>query len=327
MKSKSLLWLLTTVWLTTASIADAQQSIKIYRVGYLDLSSASGSAPLLQAFRQRLSDQGWVDGKNIAFEYRFADGIRERLPELAAELVRMKVHVVVVRSNAVALAAKQATSTIPIVMTSSTDPVPSGLVASLASPGGNITGLVSQPPGLPAKKLGLLKEIVPRLTRVGVLMPLGGGAGEQMNELKSAGPPLNITLQELKVGTEPSRFEDTFQSAVQKRVDAIIIQANPFFFGERRRITDLAAKNRLAAMYSQSGFVEVGGLMSYGTDITDLYRRAAVYVDKILKGAKPADLPIELPKKFELVINLKTAKQIGLTIPPNVLARADTVIK
>jgi len=306
--------------------AEAQQPVKIYRLGYLDNSSSSGSAHLLQALRQRLSEKGWVDGKNIVFEYRFADGNRESLPELAAELVRIKVDVLVVRGNAVARIAKQTTTAIPIVMTSSEDPVAAGIVASLARPGGNITGLVSPPPGLITKRLELLKEVVPRLTRVGVLASEGTGR-QQVTELQATAPPLKVALQELGVRSEPGSIEDAFQTAAQKRIDAIITVANPFFFGERRRITELAAKNRLPAMYNQGAFVEVGGLMSYGADVVDLYRRAAIYVDKILKGAKPADLPVEQPTKFELVINLKTAKQIGLTIPPNVLARADKVIK
>jgi putative ABC transport system substrate-binding protein len=310
------------------SVEAQQPTSRSYRLGYLDPSSRSGSADLLQAFRRRLSERGWIEGKNIAFEYRFADGDRERLPELAAELVRMKIDVIVVRGNPAAAAAKKSTSTIPIMMISAVEPVTAGFVASLASPERNMTGLVTVPPGLPAKRLELLKEITPRLTRVGVLMGPGNtGAGEQMKETKIAALTLKLVLQELRVNSEPDNLENVFQTAVDKRADAIITHADPFLFGERRRITELAAKRRIPVMYNQSGFVEAGGLMSYGTDLTDIFRRAAIYVDKILNGAKPADLPVEQPTKFEFIVNLKTAKQIGLTIPPNVLARADRVIR
>jgi putative tryptophan/tyrosine transport system substrate-binding protein len=306
--------------------AQAQQPGKLFRIGYLDESTSSGSVSLLEAFRQRLHMLGWVDKKNITFEYRFGEGTRERLPELAAELVRLGVDVLVVRGNIAAQAAKQATSTIPIVMVTGTDPVAAGFVASLAKPSGNITGLVSPPPGLMGKRFELLKEALPQLSRVGVLAPTGT-AEQQIKEIIAIAPSVKATVQELMVRREPNGFDEAFQTAVQKRLDAIITVSNPFLFGERRRIVELAAKKRLPAMYHQSAFTEVGGLMSYGTDVVDLYRRAAVFVDKILKGVKPADLPVEYPTKFELVINLKTAKQIGLTMPQSVLYRADKVIK
>jgi len=310
------------------SVEAQQPTSKSYRVGYLDPSSQSGSSDLLQAFRQGLTEKGWLEKKNIDFVYRFAEGDRERLSDLAAELVGMKTDVIVVRGNPAAAAAKKSTSTIPIVMISAVEPVTAGFVASLASPERNMTGLVSIPPGLPAKRLELLKETMPRLTRVGVLMAPGStGAGEQMKENKIAATELKLVLMDLRVSSEPGGLENVFQTAVDKRTDAIVTHADPFLFGERRRITELAAKKRIPVMYNQTGFVEVGGLMSYGVNNLDLFRRAAIYVDRILKGSKPADLPVEQPKEFELVINLKTAKQIGLTIPPNVLARADKVIR
>jgi putative tryptophan/tyrosine transport system substrate-binding protein len=309
--------------------ADAQQAGKVFRIGFLDASTASGMAVLLEAFRQELRKLGWIEGKNITIEYRFAEQKPERLPELGAELVRLKVDLVVVSSTTPALAARRATTTVPIVLASSGDPVGAGLVASLARPGGNVTGLSSLGPELNTKRLEILKDAVPKLARVGLLLGSGGVIADdlQLKELRPAALALKLELEEIAAQPNPKGLESAFQTAKQKQVDAMMTLITRPLFAERKRIVELAGKHRLPAIYFQKEFVDEGGLMSYGTDNTDLYRRAAGYVDKILKGAKPADLPVEQPKKFEFIINLKAAKQIGLTIPPNVLARADRVIK
>jgi putative ABC transport system substrate-binding protein len=311
-----------------ASVASAQQASKAHRIGYLDSSISSGSTVYLTAFRQELSKLGWIEGKNIAIEYRFAEGKRERVPELAADLVRLNVGVIVVVETQTALAAKSATSTVPIVMINVGDPVSAGLVASLARPGGNITGLSGLSQQLITKRLEILKDAVPRLSHVGVLWS-GGGAGTQLQlkEIRQAGPALELKLHEIKTELDSKGLESAFQTAIQKQVNAVITTSNNIIFAERKRVADLANKYRLPAIYPQKEFVEDGGLMAYGLEGPAVYRRAAIYVDKILKGTKPADLPVEQPTKFEFIINLKAAKQIGLTIPPNVLVRADRVIK
>ena len=310
--------------------ASAQQTGKIFRIGYLDSSTAAGGAVLWEAFRQEMSKLGWIETKNIAFEYRFAEQKTERLPELAADLVRLKVDLIVVSGTIPALAAKKATTTIPIVITAG-DPVGTGLVGSLGWPGGNVTGLSSLVPELNSKRLEILNDALPKLVRVGFLRPLGGGSaagGEApMKEIRPAALALKLKLEEIETQVDAKGLESAFQTAKQKQVGAIMTFANPPFFAERKRIVELANKYRLPAMYPQKEFVDEGGLMSYGTDAIDLRRRAAVYVDKILKGAKPADLPVQQATKFEFVINLKAAKKIGLTIPPDVLARADKVIR
>ena len=309
--------------------AEAQPA-KVYRIGYLDITSFSAAAPLLEAFRQRLRELGWVEGKNIAFEHRFGEGKEvERLKELAAELVKIKVDVIVARATSGALAAKDATSTIPIVMTSGGDPVGAGIIKSLAHPGGNITGVSSMSPELITKRLEVLKDIVPKLTLMGVLIEEGRAVGtkRQIKELETAAQSLQIKLLYVEDKGTPKDLENAFETAMRKRVDAITPISSPSTFAERKRIVELAAKHRLPAIYPAKELVEEGGLMSYGIDFPDQYRRAAIYVDKILKGAKPGDLPVEQPTKFEFVINLKAARQIGLTIPPNVLAQADKVIK
>jgi len=309
--------------------ADAQQPGKVFRIGFLDQSTPSGMAGLLEAFRQELSKLGWIEKKNIAFEYRFAEQKSERLHELAADLVRLKVDVIVGASTSVVLAAKRATTTIPIVFTSSSDPVGAGLVASLARPGGNVTGLSGLGVELNTKRLEVLKDAVPKLARVGLLRPPQQGAIAdelQVKELRLAAVTLKLKLEEMETKLDPKSLESAFQRAKQKQVGAIMTISRPFF-AERKRFVELAGKFQLPSIYQQKEYVDEGGLMSYGTDTVDLYRHAAVYVDKILKGSKPADLPVEQPTKFELIINLKAAKQIGLTIPPNVLARADRVIK
>jgi putative ABC transport system substrate-binding protein len=319
--------LVAVVLLALGVIADAQQTGKVPRIGFLDSSTASGSAVLREAFRQELRKLGWIEGKNLMIEYRFAEQKPERLPELAAELVRLKVDLIVVFGGAEALAAKGATSTIPIVMTNTADPVGAGLVASLARPGGNVTGLSTLSTQLNTKRLEILKDAVPKLARVGVLRQPGSAVEIQLKELRLAAQALKLKLEEIETPADAKGLESAFQTGKQRQVNAIMTTAARPFFGERKRIVELAVKYRLPAIYFQKEFVDEGGLMSYGVDFHDLYRRAAVYVDKILKGAKPADLPVQQATKFEFVINLKAAKQIGLTIPPDVLVRANKVIK
>ena len=329
MKKKITFLILCAMLLALCSSANAQQTAKVPRIGFLDSSTAAGSAVLWEAFRQELRKLGWLEGKDMAIEYRSAEGKNDRLPELAADLVRLKVDLIVVFGGAEVLAAKGATSTIPIVMASVADPVGAGLVASLARPGGNVTGLSSLSTQLNTKRLEILKDAVPKLARVGLLRPLGPSIGQdlQLKELRPAAVALKLKLEEIETQADAKGLESAFQTAKQKQVNAIMTTASRPFFGERKRIVQLAGKYRFPAIYFQKEFVDEGGLMSYGVDFDDLYRRAAVYVDKILKGAKPADLPVQQATKFEFVINLKAAKQIGLTVPPEVLARANKVIK
>ena len=307
-------------------IAEAQPK-KIPRIGFLSATSLSTISARVEAFRQGLREIGYVEGKNIVIEYRYAEGKLDRLSELAAELVRLKVDVIVTSGPSVTRAVKEATTTIPIVMGFDTDPVGNGFVASLARPGGNITGLSVVSPELSGKQLELLKEIVPKLSRVAVLgTSTNPGNSQALKETELAAGAYTVQLQNLDV-LSPKDIETAFRDAGKGRAGAVLVLASPLIESHRTQITDLAAKNRLPAIYYAPEFVEAGGLMSYGTSFADLFRRAATYVDKILKGAKPGDLPVEQPKKFEFIINLKTAKQIGLTIPPNVLARADKVIR
>jgi ABC-type uncharacterized transport system substrate-binding protein len=323
-------WLLATLFLANVSLAEAQQTGKIPRIGFLDSSTASGMAVLLEAFRQELSKLGWSEGKNVTIEYRFAEQKNERLPELAAELVRLKVDLIMATGNAAPLAAKKATTTIPIVMTNTADPVGAGLVASLARPGGNVTGNSGLAPELNTKRLEILKDAIPKLARVGFLRPSVGIAldpGNQLKEISPAAVALKLTLEEIETQPDAKGLESAFQTAKQKQVGAIMTTPTGRFFAERKRIVELAVKYRLPAIYPQKAFVDEGGLMFYGADFDDLYRRAAAYVDKILKGAKPADLPVQQATKFEFVINLKAAKQIGLTFSPEFLSRANKVIK
>ena len=326
---KLILYTLCAMLFALCGSAHAQPAGKVARIGLLDQSTASGSAVLWEAFRQEMLKLGWFEGKNITIEYRFAEQKRERLAELAADLVRLKVDLILVSEATPALAAKSATTTIPIVMTNVGDPMGAGLVASLARPGGNVTGLSSLSTQLNTKRLEVLKDAVPKLSRVGLLRPMGGSAGAdlQLEELRPAAMALKLTLEEIDTQLDPKGLESAFQTAKQKQVNAIMTTADRRFFAERKRIVELAAKHRLPAIYSQKAFVDEGGLMSYGVDSDDLFRRAAVYVDKILKGAKPADLPVQQATKFEFVINLKAAKQIGLTIPVRVLERANQVIR
>ena len=318
-----------TVFLLTLFSANAQQAGKVPRIGFLDGSTASGIGVLVKAFLHELSKLGWIEGRNFTIEYRFAEGKGlERQRELAGDLVRLKVDLIVVSGTAPALAVKSVTTTIPIVMTSAADPVGIGLIASLARPGGNVTGLSSLGAELNTKRLEILKDAVPKLARVGLLRPSGGsGPTRQLKELRPAAVALKLKMEEIETQLDAKGLESAFQSAKQKQVGAIMTTISTSFFAERKRIVDLAGKYRLPAIYPQKEFVDEGGLMSYGADFDDLYRGAAVYVDKILKGAKPADLPVQQATKFEFVINLKAAKQIGLTLSPEFLSRANQVIK
>jgi ABC-type uncharacterized transport system substrate-binding protein len=312
------------------AVVDAQPTAKISRIGILDVTNASATAGPLETFRQGMRKLGWIEGKNITAEYRFAEGKFDRLPSLAADLVRLKVDLIVTTGRGPALAAKNATSAIPIVMMNFPDPVGEGLVASLARPGGNVTGFSASSYELSTKRLEILKDTVPNLTRVGALQQgLQGGARADLSlkELMAAALALKLKLQEIESETDAKGLENAFRSAKQKQVGALVIGGGRLFFAERKRIVELVGKYRLPAVYPQKEYVTEGGLMSYGVDFDDQYRRAAGYVDKILKGAKPADLPVQQATKFEFVINLKAAKQIGLTVPPEVLARADRVIK
>ena len=319
--------LLPTVLLLTVSLAQAQQPTKVPRIGYLTTVSLSAISARIEAFRQGLRELGYMEGKNIVIERRFAEGKLDRLPELAAELVHLKVDIIVTTGPSPTRAAKQATSMIPIVMAQDSDPVGNGFVASLARPGGNITGLSTLAPELNGKRLELLKEIVPKLSSVAVLgTSTNPGNAQQLREVELAAGALKVKLQHLDV-LDPKDIETAFRAASKGRADAVLVLASPVFVNKRTEIVELAVKSRIPAIYHRPDFVEDGGLMTYGVNFTDLDRRAATYVDKILKGRKPADLPVEQPMKFEFIVNLQAAKRIGLTIPPNVLARADRVIK
>ena len=323
------LFVLAFTLASSGDLAHTQQTGKIFRIGFLDVSTASGMAVLIDAFREELTKLGWTEGKNFIIEYRFTEGKNDRLPELAADLVRSKVDLIVVTGGPAPVAAKKATTTIPIVMASGGDPVGAGLVASLARPGGNVTGLSSLNPELNTKRLEILKDAVPTLARVGLLRQPEDSAltDLQLKELRPAAVALKLKLEEIETEPDPKGLEIAFQTANEKRVGAIMTITTRRFFAQRKRIVELAGKHRLPAIHFQKEFVEEGGLMSYGADYDDLYRRAAVYVDKILKGAKPADLPVQQATKFEFIINLNAAKQIGLTIPNRVLERANQVIK
>ena len=314
----------------TGPIANAQQAGRILRIGFLDPSTASSMAGLLETFRHELSKLGWIEGRNFTIDYRFAEQKNERLPELATDLVRLKVDLMVVSGSPPAVAAKKATTTIPIVMAGASDPVGAGLVASLAQPGGNVTGLSSLGTELNTKRLEILKDAVPKLARVGLLRSLGASGitiDLQVKELRSAALALNLKLEEIVTERDPKGLESAFQTAKQKQVGAIMTTTGRSFFAVRKSTVELAGKYRLPAIYFQKEFVDDGGLMSYGVDYDDLYRRAAGYVDKILKGAKPADLPVQQASKFEFVINLKAAREIRLKLSPEFLSRANKVIK
>ena len=307
--------------------AQAEQPKKIHRIGYLSSISRGADSYRSDAFRQGLRSLGYMEGQNIAIEYRYADGELSQLPGLVDEVIRLETDVIVASSAPGVLAAKKATQVIPIVMTNVGDPIGEGIIDSLAQPGGNITGLTGVAPDLSGKRLELLRETVPRLSRVGVLWdPKSRGATTLFKETQAAAVLMKIQLQSLEVRHQED-FETAFKTAAARKVGALVVLQGPVTATHRGTIVDFATKNRLPTMFGEGAHVEAGGLMSYAPNYNDLFRRAATYVDKILRGAKPADLPVEQPKKFDLVINLKTAKQIGLTIPPNVLARADRVIR
>ena len=311
-----------------AAVAEAQQPKKVPRIGFLWGSTPNVEKDRLAAFQQGLRDRGYIEGKNIVIESRYAEGKLDRLPGFVAELVQLKVDVLVAPPLTAIRAAKQRTKTIPIIMVTSVDPVSTGIVDSLARPGGNITGLTRLGRDLSGKRLELLKEVVPGILRVGVLWHAGGeGSAIGFKEYEAAARALKIQLQSLEVRGPTPDLDDVFQVASKARLGALIMITHPVIRRHPKRTADLAIKSRLPLFCEESEYVEAGGLMSYMATNADLFRRAAIYVDKILKGTKPADLPVEQPTKFELIINLKTAKQIGLTIPPNVLARADKVIR
>ena len=324
---KIFLWLSVVAALGGTAITDAQQVKKVARIGFLASSSSERVKSRLAAFQQGLRELGYVEEKNVIIEYRSAEGKFERLPEIASELVRLKVDLLVVEGAPAAHATKNATSVIPIVIGNAADPVGTGLVASLARPGGNITGLSDFNLGVVTKRLELLKEVVPSASRIAVLWnPTNPTNPLQLKETQAATPGLGVTLLSLEAKGADD-IERAFSAIRKERPGALIVIGDPMFGTHQKRITQLTIKSRLPAIYGAPESVDAGGLMSYGTNFADLFRRAATYVDKILKGTKPADLPVEQPKKFEFIVNLKAAKQIGLTIPPNVLARADKVIK
>jgi putative ABC transport system substrate-binding protein len=305
----------------------AQSSAKTVRIGRLSPLSAEADVPLLAAFRTGMRDLGWVEGETFLIETRYADGNPIRFPEIAAELVRRRVDVILAGSSPGALAAKNAAGTIPVVMVTTGDPVGDGLVASLARPGGNLTGMTALSQGLSAKRLELLKEAVPGVTRVAVLTnPASPNTGPFVKESAAVAQALRVQLQ-LVEAHDPSEFETAFATMASKHAAGLMVLADAAFITHRKRIVELAAIGRLPAVYGEREFVDAGGLMFYGASLTDMYRGAAFYIDKILKGAKPADLPVEQPTKFVLVINLKTAKALGLTIPQSLLLRADEVIQ
>jgi len=320
------IWLLVTGLLTTAAPVNAQQP-KLIRIGILVAGPASAVSTRVEAFRRGLSERGYVEGKNIAIEYRYGEGKPERMSELAAELVRLKVNVIVTAGSQATRPAKEATHTIPIVMANDNDPVGSGFIASLAKPGGNVTGLANLTTELSGKQVELLKEIRPKLSQLAVLRDLTEpGNPQAVRETDLAAQAYRLERQYLDVRVPPD-IEPALLAASKKSTEALLVLPSAVFNQYRKQIVDLALNNRWPGMYPRAEYVEEGGLMTYGSSTTDLFRRAAIFVDKILKGAKPGDIPVEQPIKFDLVLNLKTAKQIGLTIPPNVLARADRVIR
>lgn len=308
--------------------ADAQPTGKVYRIGFIQTAAPNEMWHLIKALDEGLRELGYVEGRNVVFERRFAEGKQERLPALAAELVRLKVDVIVTGSNPVIAAVQQATATIPVVMTVSRDPVGVGFIVSLARPGGNITGLTNEPtPEIIGKNLELLKEAAPRVSRVAYMWnPVPPGAGTYRNAVESAARKLGVTFQSVEVRGR-NEFEAAFTAMVRARANGVVVGPDPVLFSARSQVVLLAERRRLPTVYALSEFAEAGGLMSYGPNIADQFRRAAIYVDKILKGARPADIPVEQATKFELVINLKTAKALGLTIRPSLLLRADHIIE
>ena len=313
--------------LTVPLTSTAQQAAKVPRLGLLIPGSSSAFAPRIEAFRHGLRDLGYVEGRNITIEYRFAEGQDDRLPALVAELIRLQVDIMVTDGEAAILVAQHATTTIPIVMAVSSDPVGIGFVASLARPGGNITGLSFMLTEVSGKRLELLQEAVPKLSHVAVLWnPINPNSILGFKETQTAAHALGLPLQPLEV-RGPDEFDQAFAAMTREHADALVVLSNPLFFGHRRQLAELAVKHCLPAIFLFREYVEAGGLMAYGANLNAMYRRAAYYVDRILKGTKPADLPVEQPMKFELVLNLKTAQALDLTIPPTLLFQADEVIK
>jgi putative ABC transport system substrate-binding protein len=325
MRKAGIVFTLGALLLALGNSAEAQT--RIPRIGYVNFSTTAANAPRIAEFRQGLRDLGYVEGKNIVIEYRSSEGRSDRVASLVAELVRLKIDVIVSGGATVTRAAKQATATIPIVMAQDPDPVGNGFVASLAQPGGNITGLSSQSADLSGKRLELLTEILPNVSRVAILgTSTNTGNAQQLRETESVAAAFKMQVYSIDV-IDPGGIEPAFQAARKWRADAVLVLRGPVLNSARTQVVKVAGKSRLPTTYPQSEFVEAGGLMSYSVQPLHLDRRAATYVDKILKGAKAADLPVEQPTKFEFIINLKAAKQIGLTVPPNVLARADRVIR
>jgi putative ABC transport system substrate-binding protein len=326
MKKKITALTICAMLFALSDAVQAQQP-KGARIGFLAANSPSSTARRVEAFRQRLRELGYVEGKNLWIEFRYGNGQFDRLPALASDLVRLKVDVIVTSGPAATRPAKEATDTIPIVMAWDIDPVGSGFVSSLAHPGSNITGLSALAPEISGKRLEILKETLPKLLRVAVFgSSTEPGNAPSLKETERAARALGIELQYQEVG-HPGEIETAFQRAIKQRAETLLVLATPINFSHRAQLARLATESRIPAIYGSSEYAEVGGLMTYGVNFVELFRRAATYVDKILKGAKPADLPVEQPTKFEFIINLKAAKQIGLIIPPNVLARADKVIR
>ena len=327
MSKKMAVFVLAVAILASVHLAKAQQPKKVPRIGFLGNSTAALEANLIEPFREGLRDLGYVEDRNILIEYRWAEGKYERFPALIAELIALKVDVIVTAGTPATQAVKKATTSVPLVMVAVGDPVGTGIIASLNRPGGNITGLTSISPELEGKRLELLREVIPKLSHIAVLWnPLNAFHVIENKEAQAAATVLRMKVLYLGVQAQ-EQFGNAFATILKERPGALLVLADRLFLHERTRIMDFAAQHRLPGIYAYLELVEAGGLMSYGPSYADMHRRAATYVDKILKGAKPADLPVERPMKFELVINLKAAKQIGLTIPPNVLARADRVIK
>ncbi|MSP40234.1 MAG: ABC transporter substrate-binding protein [Deltaproteobacteria bacterium] len=327
MTKKILVWLLVTFFLANVSVAEAQQPVRSLRIGILVGASASFFSARVEALRQRLRELGYVEGKNILIEYRYAEGKLERLPDLAAELVRLKLDVIVASSSPGVLAAKKASATIPIVFPGIGDPVGTGIVSSLARPGGNITGLSLMAPDLDGKRLELLKEAFPKVAQVAFLWQSSGIRGNlTLTEMEAAAKALRLKLLSLPVRSLDD-FESAFARGKRERPQALITAIGSLISTQQRQVLDFAAQNRLPAMYPYTEFVEAGGLMSYAPNSVDLWRRAADFVDKILKGTKPAEIPVEQPMKFDFIINLIAAKQIGVTVEPNVLVRAQRVLR
>jgi putative ABC transport system substrate-binding protein len=325
MSRKTVYIFLAALTLNWINFAAAQQQVKVRKIGWLGTAPASGPSSTTEAIRRELRELGYVEGKNIAFEHRYTEGKLERLPALAEELVRLKVDVILTGSMPATKAAKNATKTIPIVFSTSGDPVVAGTVDSLARPGGNVTGFTTISPVIAGKRLELLKETVPKLSRVAVLWT-PGQSDQSWEESRLAARELGLQIHSMEVNSA-DQLDSAFKEAAKKGNAALAVTPSPVANSNRKLIVELAAKNRLPAIYPDIRWTEAGGLMSYGADLSEPHRRVAVFVDKILKGTKPADIPVEQPMKFEFMINLKAAKQIGLIIPPDVLARASRVIR